>query len=161
MRYNLIILTLVLLIISKIRSQESLYSEIQKHLQSEHNDLFAKNKLLWVSFISKSPNTADWEELKELNRTLEVFKYAKLKGGESGINWVLVCEEYSEVLQIELEQHGILNPLLLKGPFDAGTEKIFYNFKNVNVLFNKEGLLLNTKVPSQEIFTTIHTKIIR
>jgi hypothetical protein len=161
MRYNLIILTLLLLIMSKLKSQESLYSVIQKHIQLEHNDLVTKNKLLGVSFISKSPTTEEWEELKELNRTLEVFKYAKLKGGESGINWVLVCDDYSESLQVELKQHGILNPFLLNCSFDAGMEKSGYNFQNVNVLFDKDGLLLNTRVPSQEIFNIIHTKIIR
>jgi hypothetical protein len=161
MKYKLIILTVLLLSISNLKSQEALYSVITKQIQLEYSGLLYNNKLLCVSYLSNSPSNEEWEALKEFNRTLEVFKYAKLKGGESGIIWVLLCDEYSEALQLELEQHGILNPFLLHCSLDISSAQSAYNFEHGNILFDKSGNLLYSKLPVREIFNTIHTKIIR
>lgn len=161
MTYKSIATAVLLLSMTAFKSQDAIYQGTIKHIQRDYPAYLSSDKLLLLKLISEEPDGEELEGLKELNRTLEVFKYARLKGGERGAIGVLVCKGSPAELRNILKRHGIHEPLLLFCSYEDWN-KDYASIRNKGYfLFDKRGLVLHAELPSTELFNTLHNRITR
>lgn len=152
---------LLLLTMSAFKNEDAIYKEIMRQVQLDYPGFVTGNKLLLLNFISDVPNQAELEKLKEMNRTIEVFKYARLKGGEHGILGVVVCKGSTRAIKETFVNQGLHAPLYLFCSYDEWSKRFGSVLQSGPLLFDKEGALLNSQLTSETIFSTVHNRITR
>jgi hypothetical protein len=161
MKLKSIVTAILLLTICAFKKEETIYQEIVRQVQLDYPGFVTGNKLLLLNFISDVPDQVELEKLKEMNRTLEVFKYARLKGGEQGILGVVVCSGSARAIKDIFKNQGIHAPLYLFCSYDEWSKRFGSALQSGALLFDKEGALLNSQLTSETIFSTVHNRITR
>ncbi|MCU0360223.1 MAG: hypothetical protein MUF75_05810 [Bacteroidia bacterium] len=161
MKLKSIVTAILLLTICAFKKEETIYQEIVRQVQLDYPGFVTGNKLLLLNFISDVPDQVELEKLKEMNRTLEVFKYARLKGGEQGILGVVVCSGSTRAIKDIFKNQGIHAPLYLFCSYDEWSKRFGSALQSGALLFDKEGALLNSQLTSETIFSTVHNRITR
>lgn len=152
---------LLLLVICAFKNEDTLYKEIKSQVHLEYPGLETKNKLLLVSFISNEPNQQDLEIVKAVNRTLKVFKYARLNGGEHGILGIVVCNGSAKIFRETYKNLGLHEPLYFFCSYEEWTKRFGSGLQPGTLLFNKEGKVVNSQLSSETIFSTVHNRLTR
>lgn len=161
MKLKSIATAVLLFSITAFKDQDTIYQDIIKHIYLDYPEYPTSDKLLVLKPISADPSTEELEGLKELNRSLEVFKYARLKGGERGAIGVLLCNGSPSILRITLKRHGIHEPLLLFCSYEEWNKRFSSIPDTGYLLFDKNGKVLNSGLSSRDLFTTLHNRITR
>lgn len=126
------------------------YSSIKRALQEQHPSLNLADKIIVVNTWSAGDNESR-EFNKALNKTVNVYEFAKLKGGVKGVIGVTVYKgsDSGSAILLNSDQAG----KLIQVNSVSLSEK--------NTVFDSNGQVLYNSLPANKLFESIHKLVTR
>jgi hypothetical protein len=140
--------------IETITAQTNSVEKIYSYLLNHSSGIDLQNKLVMVNIWS-STSLNSRECNKAMDKTMQTYQYAKLKGGAKGMVAFDICiDNTSNAIQIIRTKDGIKHMLEL--PNDKN-----FSFNEGNFTFDANGKLIAQNTPSTKIYETVHQLITR
>jgi len=130
--------------------QQALYNKVNEVLVNKgFNSTSLDNKLTAISYYNGSVNLA-----KELDKTMSVYQYAKLKGGKKGIVVVMIVDNIDQ--QIQLEKLGYTHSIkIVKSELGDVIPDV------TTVVYNSDGQVVLKDKKEGEVYTSVQQLITR
>jgi hypothetical protein len=143
-----------LLLSSGLFAQENLFHKIKGEIIKEHPDIVWEDKLLIVNVWSVSDQQSR-EANVQLNKVVNVYEHARLKGGRKGVIGVVVCKDNDEKMEIiTLGKDEVVKPKRVSSP-------LLKSEGFSNIVFDSEGNEVERDIPSKSVFSSIQKLITR
>lgn len=145
MRKPLLLILGLVFYASFMSAQADLYFKVKTLLQQNHPELITENKLIAVT-TWQVDDTESRDVNKSFEKTYEVYRVARLKGGLKGMVVVAVnVDNLSSTATIALNKDGVVRTISIKAEelkeasafknivFDSNGNEIYRNLAAVNV----------------------------
>lgn len=134
-------------------AQQDLYKQVAMQLKKNSPSLILENKVLVINFINT--DITNKTIATDLEKTANVYEYAKLKGGRKGVVCVSIVP--SALVEITLNKEGYKKTIkLLKSEIGntdvAGIE---------NIVFNSAGEVVYKNIEASKIYESVQNLITR
>lgn len=156
---------LLSLFVFSAKAQEINYFSIKKVITETFPDIDFNNKLLAVC-VWNSQNALSREQNKEFNRTYNVYKGARLKGGLKGVVFVSVSSDDNKTnFDIAIQKDGLTYDYTLcdfKGyELNSKLNNMILNTSLNNMVFDTYGALILNNLSTETIYTSFNNLITR
>lgn len=160
MRKNIFLLFWFWFLTINLNSQNSGYYSLTSYIQ-KHTKENIQNKLIAVNIWSASDKNSRDANV-DLNSAIEVFKNAKLKGGNKGIIGVIICLDNDEITSnIALTKEGVKNVIIVNASELSSFPELSQKASSYNIVFDSNGNMIFENLASNSIFNSIRNLITR
>jgi hypothetical protein len=151
---RLLLIAMILFCFKTITSQENLSESVYSHALKHSSGIDLQNKIIVVNIWSTT-NTESRNCNKAISKTMQMYQYAKLKGGTKGIVTFDIClDDLLNAAQIIRAKDEVTNSILLSNEQNL-------QLKESNFVFDSFGKLIFQNIPAASINESIHQLITR
>ncbi|MCE3229546.1 MAG: hypothetical protein K0S32_4097 [Bacteroidetes bacterium] len=136
-------------------AQENIFQKVKEVLKKEYPDMVLENKLIMINVWSVS-DVESREINIQMDKTVNVYQNAKLRGGPKGIIGVIVCKDTDE----KLEEISVTKDKIVKLNNVKDTKKLKSADFN-NIVYDSNGKEVYRNIPSSAVFKSIQQLITR
>jgi len=163
--FKIVLISLFIVLFFNIKAQTINYSYIQKEIKSTFPEIDFSNKLLVVS-VWNSAESISREINKEINRTYDLYKAAKFKGGLKGIVFVSISSDSNEMQYSICMKKDANNYQYSICDFKSFSQNSkLYNMGLIptfnNLTFNNNGELIYQNLHVDQIFKSFNALLTR
>ncbi|MGZ3901826.1 MAG: hypothetical protein ACXVDC_15975 [Bacteroidia bacterium] len=135
-------------------AQQSLFEKIKIEVNKQYPEIKLENKIIVVNAWSVN-DAKSREANKEIDKAINTFGYAKLKGGSKGVVGILInIDEDKKLEEITLKKDKAVHTIMIpKGMLDVSGLS--------TIVFDSEGKKIYNGLEPNLIFSSIHNLITR